>query len=67
MNRDELFEHMLADSYHSKGRKMWLRELRDKGYYEHWNKRTLRQGTVIAKSMHKADHDHPEHAHEAAE
>lgn len=66
MNREELFEHMLSDPYHSKGRKLWLRELRDKGYWNSMSRggRSLRSGTVQAKYMHNCDHSHPAHEHE---
>jgi len=63
MTRDELFEHMLSDPYHSQSRKLYLRELRDRGakvWYEH---RTLREGTKRAKAIHASDHSHLNHEH----
>lgn len=67
MNRAELVEHMLTDSYHSVNRKRYIRELAVKGEWVGtgpgpW-KRTLRQGTVMLKSMHANDHNHPAHEH----
>lgn len=64
MNRDELAEHMLSDPYHSNNRKMWIRELHKKGWYENWTTRTLKKGTLLMKQMHEADHSHPDHDHD---
>jgi len=62
VTRDELFEHMLSDPYHSGGRKQYLRELRDKGAWYAQNQ-PLREGTIRAKAMHASDHSHPNHEH----
>lgn len=64
MTRDELFDHMLNDEYHRRGRVGYLRDLRKKGAYVDWSKRTLHAGTLRAKTMHRIDHDHPAHTHE---
>ena len=66
MKRADLFEHMLSDPYHSKNRKGYLKELRDKGWWLFYGPRTLETGTVRAKALHEADHSHPAHEHDEA-
>jgi len=63
MTRDELFEHMLSDPYHNHNRKLYLRELRDRGTRVRYEKRTLREGFKRAKAIHASDHSHPDHEH----